>query len=157
MTPRKSPAAFSSHCPSRPWEPLAQCLSLGIGLFWTLLISGITQHVQTHKACLLLDKPQDIIAPHPNHTMKIKLKLSTTRAGVTAQWLGAPAALGEDPGSIPSTTCWLTAILNSVSRASSVLLLLWVLHTCSAHTSMQTNICTPVIKHVLNLKKGFCP
>jgi hypothetical protein len=106
-----------------------------------------------------LTSHKDIITPNQNHTIKIKVKLSTTRAGETAQWLGALAALEEDPGSIPSTTWWLTTILNSVFRASNVLPASVgpVPHTCGAHAFMQTNICTPVIKHVLNLKKGFCP
>lgn len=83
-----------------------------------------------------LTNRRDIIIPNQNHIIKIKLKLSTTRARETAQWFRALAALEEDPGSIPTTH--IVSNCNSGSRGSEVLL--WLpLVTHMWHTYIHAN------------------
>lgn len=70
---------------------------------------------------------------------------SKVGAGEVAPWLKALAALLEDPGSVPATTRWLTALSNSSSRRANTrlrnLLALGV-HMMCRHTYCRPNIYT---------------
>lgn len=62
-----------------------------------------------------------------------------------ARWLKALDALLEDPGSVPATTRWLTALSNSSSRRANTLLgnlLALGMHVMCRHTYCRPNIYT---------------